>query len=517
MNSAVTSLFTFLLFTGQALIGLELPTFFGDHMVLQRDKPIAIWGSTNPETDVIVTFGGEEWKTVSDSQGKWRVAIDPQTASAQERDLKIESGEVSHIFEGVLVGEVWFASGQSNMGWNLKDTEDAEAEIAAVGVRPIRLFQTTVTPAATPKQDVYGNWRRCSPDSVGRWPAVAYYFARYLEEDLQVPVGIIHASSGGVPVESFISKDGFLALPEGRDIASNLEKSLVMARLKEIRQAYDKDMREWIQQSANQDGGNESGERSARPEIPKDLTSSTGLPMAFFNGMIHPFTGYSLRGFIWYQGEANAKPWRAQHYAKSFSLMINDWRTHWNELLPFVWVQLASYEDPHQQPGKTGPWTILQNEQRRVLSLPNTGMVVANDLGDGENIHPPKKREVGRRLSLWALQNIYGEPVVGSGPLFREVSIEGNLVRVHFDSASSLKTRNEEELKGFEIAGEDRIWHDADSVIDGDTVLASSPNVPSPVAVRYAWESNPLDANLVNGAGLPASIFQSSDWPYDVN
>lgn len=268
-------------------------------------------------------------------------------------------------------------------------------------------------------------------------------------------------------------------------------------------------MKTW---QANRRAGKQVGRPPRKPAQPKNPAASEGQPAVLYNGMIHPFVGYTMRGAIWYQGEANSRPGKAEIYQEMFSLMITDWRKRWNDEFSFLWVQLANFREAATEPGANDFWALLQDEQRRTLALPKTGMAVANDIGEARDIHPRNKKEVGRRLALWALKHDYGLDLVAHGPLFREHHIEGNKIHLHFDYSDGLKSRDEGPLRRFEIAGADRKWHWATAEIVDGHVVVSSPEVPEPVAARYAWCSNPEGANLVNAAGLPASVFRTDDW-----
>ena len=280
-------------------------------------------------------------------------------------------------------------------------------------------------------------------------------------------------------------------------------------------EAFKKRLAAWNEARRANQGENDPKKRrrmGRRPQPPAEPALQPNRPSAIYNAMIHPWVGYGMRGAIWYQGEANAG--RAKEYETIFPLLIEDWRTQWkDETMPFYFVQLANFRKASTQPGQPDAWAELQNAQRLTLSLPNTGMAVTNDIGAADDIHPRNKKDVGERLARWALHHEYGrKDVVVSGPLFREAKVEGGTIRVRFDHAQGLKSRDGKALERFEVAGEDRKWQWAEAVIDGDTVVVSSKEVPAPVAVRYAWASNPEGANLVNGEGLPASLFRSDDW-----
>jgi sialate O-acetylesterase len=331
-----------------------------------------------------------------------------------------------------------------------------------------------------------------------------------------VPVGIIHSSWGGKPVETFTSREALASIPEGKHQLAQLDEACATYDPAKAAQQYQVALKRHQQalETWNKTPKAQRKRQPVKPTPPRNPAATEGKPAALYNGMIHPFAGYPMRGAIWYQGEANAKsPASASAYGKLFPLMINNWRKRWNDEFSFLWVQLANFKAPAAAPGAVDPWAQLQDEQRKTLSFPKTGMAVINDIGAATDIHPKNKKEVGRRLAQWALAADYGKKVTPCGPLYQSHEIAGAAVRVRFQYGAGLKSRDGGPLKRFEIAGKDQVWHWAQAKIDGDSVLVSSPEVPQPAAVRYAWCSNPEGANLVNGDTLPASVFRTDDWP----
>ena len=517
MNAPLRLLATLVALSPLALRAeLTVPGFFSDHMVVQRDKPIALWGTADPKVPISVSFHGKVTKTSADDKGAWRIELPGEKASAAGRDLTIAAGEDKLTIVDVLVGEVWFASGQSNMAWTVAKTHEAEQDIKGARFPGIRMFLADLTPAAEPQSDIGGQWQVCTPENVPAWSATGYFFAHHLHKELNVPIGIIKSAWGGKPVETFTSREALVSVPEGKAMIENLDKAA---------SAYDPDraadqlevaLKKWETRMEGYNkarrAGEKVGRRPRKPMLARNPAFTEGQPGVLYNGMIHPFVGYGMRGAIWYQGEANAKEGKAGIYRKMFSLMINDWRKRWDDQFSFLWVQLANFRAASTEPGATDLWALLQDEQRKTLSLPKTGMAVANDIGAADDIHPQNKKEVGRRLALWALAHDYGKSVVPHGPLYTEHLQAGHEIHVSFRFAEGLKSRDGKPLQRFEIAGKDQEWHWADARIQGTTVVVSSPKVPKPVAVRYAWASNPEGANLVNGAGLPASIFRTDNW-----
>ena len=519
MKSLVTLLALALLAPSVLSAELSLPHFFSDHMVVQRERPAAIWGSAAPGAAVTVSFKGKTAKATADADGKWKTAIPTGKADGTGADLAVSSGREKVVLHDVLVGEVWFASGQSNMYFTM-DRVPAYADLIAKADHPqLRMFNAPLVTAVEPRDDIDGEWTLCSPETTPGYSAVAFFFARKLHLDLGIPVGVIKSAWGGKPVETFTSREALKTLPGTkklveaameRDAAFDQETAMAdyALRLKQWEEAIKK----WRDTPPDE----RKDKRAPRkPDTPRRALDTEGQPGVLFNSMIHPFAGYTLRGAIWYQGEGNAKP-GAVPYDQTLPLMIRDWRQRWGDEFSFYFVQLANFRQPSTGPGNKDPWPLLQDRMRRVLeSTPGTGMAITNDIGEAGDIHPKNKKDAGERLALWALAKDYGQDgLVYCGPLYQSGKPAGGAIRVTFDHAGDgLKARDGKDLQRFEIAGADRAWHWADAKIDGkDSVLVSSDAVASPVAVRYAWASNPEGANLVNSAGLPASVFRTDDW-----
>ena len=497
--------------TIQSHAEIVLPRFFSDHMVLQREKPAAIWGTAKAGSTVTVTFMGKTATTTADAAGTWKAGIGPFDASSEGSALTITDGTDSKTLNDVLVGEVWFASGQSNMQWALAQTEAAQDQIATADRPGIRFFMTQLTTAPEPKSDVPGAWQVCTPQVAGRFSGVGYYFARKLHQELGVPVGVIQAAWGGKPVETFTSREALASIPEGRIQLESYEKALAAydaekekARHLEAMKKWEKNMETW---RASQ--GAAKGKPPVKPKANENPGIVPGKPTTIYNGMIAPFIGCTIRGAIWYQGEANAKtPESALAYGKLFPLMIRDWRDRWGDDFRFLWVQLANFGQSVAEPGTDNPWAALQDQQRRSLTVEKSGMAVINDIGTWNNIHPPNKKDVGERLARWTLADDFGKDLVKCGPLYKEHKINGPRITVTFDhTGKGLKSADGGSLKRFEIQDYDGNWYWAHAKIEGDTVVVSSAEVPRAAAARYAWSSNPTGANLVNSEGLPASVF----------
>lgn len=516
MRRVVGALLVCLLWPLGASAELGLPAFFSDHMVVQRDSEVAIWGTTDPQAPVVVAFRGAVAKTTADAAGRWRVAIPAGAADGAGHTLVIESGASRRAIDDVLVGEVWLASGQSNMVFTMNRVPAYADLIAEADFPQIRMFNAAQTTAFEPQDDIEGQWTAASPETVPQYSAVAFFFARRLHQQLGVPVGVIKTAWGGKPVETFTSREALKTNPKTRALVERAVAADQAYDSERAKQQYERRLAAWEAADAawKAKPADSRGRRPRRPAAPKRPLDTEGQPGVLFNAMIHPFVGYTLRGAIWYQGEANAKP-GAVPYDETLPLMIADWRERWQQDFSFYFVQLANFREPTREPGDNDPWPLLQDRMRKVLATtPKTGMAVINDVGEANDIHPKNKHDVGERLALWALAKDYDQPLVFSGPLLAAHRVEGSRIEVEFEHVGEgLKSRDGAVLGRFEIAGDDKVWLWADArIVDKDTVAVSHPQVAKPVAVRYAWAANPVGANLVNSEELPASVFRTDDW-----
>jgi sialate O-acetylesterase len=440
-----------------------LAPLFSDHAVLQRGKPVPIWGRAGAADPITVTFRGQSVYTTAGKDGRWIVYLKPLTASSEPADLVVV-GHNTVTLHDVIVGEVWLCSGQSNMefsvGWPRtgKDAEpdvtepghpenrepelqglvvNEEAEAAEANYPLIRQLHIERTHSTFPSDTVRTRgWQAASRETVGHFTAVGYFFARDLNRAIGVPVGIIASSWGNTPIQ------------------------------------------QWMINGSD------------------------------YEGMIAPLEPGAIRGFLWYQGESNLED--PGHYAGLFAELIRSWRTAWGQGdLPFYFVQLANFSDKRDASDRS--WARLREAQAHVLSLPNTAMAVTIDIGDATNIHWGNKQELGRRLALIAKAQLYGVPPEFSGPLFASAVREGAALRVRFTHAGTELSSRGGPVTALELAGADKVFHGATAVIETDTLLVSSPEVSDPVAVRYAWTNAPA-ANLYNDSGLPAVPFRSDNW-----
>ncbi|MEZ5275015.1 MAG: sialate O-acetylesterase [Opitutaceae bacterium] len=482
---------------------LRLAAIFSDHMVLQREQPIPVWGWADPGEEVTLRFRDQSVTTAARADGRWSATLAAEGVG-EPADLVVVSGE-EVVVQDVLVGDVWLASGQSNMEWKVADSDRAEATIAAAGNPLIRLFTVPHRVSTEPLDDVEGAWRVASPDTVAPFSAVAWFFGREIQKRQKVPVGLIHTSWGGTPAEAWTGLEALAAKPGLTRLVDQRTRDLVdyPQRLVEYRAA----VHGWeLRQAQAAATGSPFTERKPdEPRGPHHKSLAAGL----FNAMIHPLIPYATRGTIWYQGEANAA--QPEEYAILFPTLIEDWRSLWGQGdFPFLFVQLADFRVDWDSSGRI--WAFLREAQTQALRLPKTGMAVTIDIGNPDDIHPRNKHDVGKRLALVARSVAYGESVPASGPTYRGMTVEGSAVRIALDHAETGLMTKGPTLLGFEVAGQDRRWVPAKAIIDGVKVVVHSPEVAEPVAVRYAWRNSP-EATLTNGAGLPAAPFRTDDWP----
>lgn len=495
---------------------LSLPHFFSDHMILQRERKAAIWGETDPKSEVSVAFKGKTATTQADASGHWRAEIETGAADATGAELTVISGDKSVAIKDVLVGEVWLASGQSNMFFTMNRAPAYEELMSKANYPALRMFNAPLVTAEKPQSDIEGEWSLCSPETVPGYSAVAFFYALKLHQELGIPVGVLKTCWGGKPVETFTSREALNTLPGTKVMVDKLMEEAATYDPAKAKAQYETRLEQWktTMTAAKGKSADERKRLPKKPAEPKPPLETEGKPGVLFNAMINPFVGYTMRGAIWYQGEGNAKA-GAVPYDQTLPLMIRDWRQRWGDELSFYFVQLANYRTPSTEPGTPDSWALLQDRMRHILeTTPKTGMAVINDVGEVSDIHPKDKMTPGNRLARWALAKDYGRDLIFSSPLYKSSKVEAGAMRITFDHVGKgLKVRDSGKLKRFEIAGANKVWHWAEAKISGtDSVLVSSTEVKEPVAVRYAWASNPEGANLVNSDDLPASVFRTDDW-----
>ena len=492
-----------------ATADVKLPSLFSDHMVLQRQTTIPVWGWADPGEKVSVALGDQQQTATADADGKWSVTL-AACEGAGPLTL-VAKGKNTVQVADILVGEVWLCSGQSNMAMSVASSASFPDEKAAADHPQIRMFTVNRATAETPQPQCKGSWQVCSPDTVGGFSAAAYFFGRELHQQLKVPVGLINSSWGGTPVQAWTCLAAQQALPELRPMLDSWDQQIKNYDPEAAKTRYEKLLAAWKEQAqkAKQSGK----EQPRRPQPPVDPRESPHRPASLYNGMIEPLAPFALRGAIWYQGESNAGGPTANLYGLQLSTMIRTWRQRWGQGdFPFEWVQLPNFRAPQQAPVETSGWVIVQEQMRKTLCEPNTGMAITIDVGEANDIHPKNKQAVGKRLALWALGTTYGQELVYSGPLYKSMSAQDGKIAIKFEHAGKGLKAAGDKLKGFAIAGADRKFVFAEAQVAGpDTIVVSSGEIAQPAAVRYAWASNP-DANLVNSAGLPASPFRTDEW-----
>jgi sialate O-acetylesterase len=620
---------------------LEVAVLFGDHMVVQRDDAIVVWGTADPDAEVTVALAGRTQAVHTAADGTWQVRLDPLPAGGPHR-MSVASGAATLWIDDVLVGDVWVCSGQSNMEWIVADSMDAEREIAESHDSGIRHFKVPRSWAILPETTLAGGvWELADSQHAANFTAVGYFFARELRRHVDVPIGLINTTWGGSRIEPWMSAES-LAIDEAarqaiveseaaftREVLDRIsrrsgglpevDRGLVDGRAVwadpelddtgwmalEVPSRWEEHGYEgmdgvvWYRTEFDLDAaqaragvrlglgtiddsdiswvnGREVGRtilawnrprvydvppgvlRTGRNVIAVRVEDTGGgggiwgdpdllyieaagvkrplagtwrialglvtvnadarknqVPTMLYNKMVHPLLPHPVAGFLWYQGESNADTDGSFSYRELFATMITDWRARWGRGdLPFLWVQLANYMAPSDEPGDSD-WAVLRESQSAALSLPNTAQAVTIDIGDADDIHPRNKQEVGRRLALGALAVAYGQPLVYSGPVYRTHEVKDGRVVLEFDHVGGglvAKGNPDGRLAGFAVAGPDRRFVWAHATIVAGRVAVWSDDAPEPVAVRYAWADNPDDANLYNAEGLPASPFRTDSW-----
>ena len=464
-------------------------------MVIQRGEPVHVWGDAEAGESITVEFRGNRRTAVADPLGRWSVEL-PGGDAGGPFSLAVDASNRINI-EDVLVGDVWVASGQSNMGFALSEAQNAGQEIAAANMPQVRLLIVNQRFADFPQEDLplAMPWTVCTPATAANFSAVAYFFAREIARREKVAVGIVDDAWGGTPAEAWTSMDALSRdaslMPVFSAWAAMADAQATTARGEE------KERKE--ADAAKAMGTNES------LRLPWHPVFDSWAPGELYNAMIAPLTHFPIRGVIWYQGESNTDALRYPLYARLFRTLIQDWRSAWGEGdFPFLYVQIANYRS-----GPGDGWPAVREAQLETLSLVNTAMAVTIDIGDADNIHPKDKQDVGLRLALAARAIAYKEQVEYSGPIYRSMSRDGQRLRLYFDHAEDGLVARAENLQGFEIAGADGKFLPATAAIDGAAVELWNADVPDPVEARYAWSDNP-PSSLFNKAGLPASPFRTA-------
>ncbi len=501
------SLLTFVLFFLSAQAEVILPKVLRSRMVLQRDVPVPLWGTAEPNEKITVKFGDKTLNTQAAADGAWSVKL-PATPAGGPHEIAITDshGTITTLSE-VLFGEVWVCSGQSNMQMNVGGSDGAKEAIAAADHPQIRLFTIPNHTADTPQNDTPGKWEICSPKTVPGFSAAGYFFGVELHKSLGVPIGLINTSWGGTPAESWATRESLEANPSLQSIAKRWDDVIANYNPEKAKQIHNEAIEKWKidAEKAKADGK----PAPKRPNPPDNPHKNPWRAATLYNAMISPLVRMPVAGAIWYQGESNVG--RAAQYRVLFPAMIQSWRDNWHQpKMPFYFVQIAPYR--YRADNGLACAELWDAQFHTLKTVPNTGMAVISDVGNVADIHPRNKIEVGRRLALWALAKTYGKNIVYSGPIYQDIKVEGNKIRVSFDSVGGgLAARDGKPLMHFAIAGDDQKFEAAVATIDGKTIVVQSDKIAKPVAVRFAWHEE-AEPNLMNKEGLPASPFRSDDW-----
>jgi sialate O-acetylesterase len=509
---------------------------FSDHMVLLSGADVPVWGIADPGEKVTIKFLGETKSATTAADGKWTIHLAKlKPGGPFEMSIAGDKTPAPITVHDVLVGEVWLGSGQSNMVFNVSAVghrpyglQDEAAEIAAANFPQVRMFTVKDAKSLTPVADPEGEWKVCSPATVADFSAIGYLFARDLNQQLKVPVGILLAAYGASTAEAWVPRDALAADPQLAPILAGFD----------AREATFKSTPPPPPPTAEPPAAPPTdGTAAARP--PRRARGGGGDPVqdqhqptVLYNGMLHPLIPYAIRGAIWYQGESILGNPGIPMYPHIMETLVTDWRKEWGEgNFPFYAVQLAALKNNSNNPR-------VREAQAEILSLPNSGLAVTIDIGDPGNVHPKNKEPLADRLTRIALANVYGKKIEFSGPMYASMKVEGPAIRLTFTHAEGLTTHypadlyahvsgtpaapasgaapaplpippNDAPLKGFQIAGADHRFVDATATISGSSVVVSSPEVPAPTSVRYAWDNYPFGANLYNAAGLPAAPFRT--------
>lgn len=449
----------------QVFADVQMPKIFSSKMVLQREMKVPVWGWAEKDEKVTVAIGGQKAEATADQNGKWMVRLNEFQAGGPY--TMIVTGKNRLVFDDVLFGDVWICSGQSNMGFRLKNAKNAATEIPTANFPKLRLATVPCTSKPDPQYDVNMRpWTECTPDSATNFTAVGYFFGKKIHQELNIPIGLINNSWGGATCEAYVNPK---LLAENANFAPTLDPDRITKQKAQYRAGY------------------------------------------LYNGMLLPIIPYGIKGVIWYQGCSNQG--RAVQYRSLFKTMIKNWRDEWGQGdFPFYFVQLANFLKTVPEPTDS-TWAELREAQTMALALPNTGQAIIIDIGDANDIHPTNKLDVGNRLAAIALHKDYGRDIVWASPMYQSMEIKGNKAIITFNGiGGGLVARSDDGIiKGFAIAGADKKFYWANAKIDGNKVSVTCDKVAVPVAVRYAWASNPV-CNLYNKEGFPACPFRTDNW-----
>lgn len=541
---------------------VKLPAIFGDNMVLQRNMPVPVYGWANPGEKVEVNFMGKTFSTVTAGNGKWLVKLGKYKAGGPY-EMTVKGASTSFNYKNILIGDVWLASGQSNMEFGIQTEKHGAEAIPKANDNMIHLFYVPMALSLQPLYDVAkqagdspnGKWLVCSPEVLANpkfawhgFSGVGLYFAEQIRKSTGVPLGMIASYRGGTPAQSWISTEGLKQAPAFTKYADRHQKlvdeydnavatypqrqNLYRDSLKtwntEVGAGYTEAMKKWYADAAQAKTVGMTPPIQPKPsrpapKAPADPLGGYNAPTVCYNGVITPLVGYGIKGVIWYQGESNGDALAdAVEYKDLFSRMISDWRANWGQGdFPFLFMQLPNFRMPAITPNE-GNWPWVREGQEKTLALKNTGMATITDAGEANDVHPTNKLVPGNRLALVARRNVYGEKIVASGPVFKSMKVDGNQITISFNEINKglvaaaligddVVNSDSQELKGFGIAGADHKFVWAKAVIKGNTVVVSADGIEKPEAVRYNWADNP-PGNLYNKDGLPARPFRTDNW-----
>tara|TARA_Y100001954_G_C15796033_1_gene597658 strand:- start:334 stop:1866 length:1533 start_codon:yes stop_codon:yes gene_type:complete len=497
--------------TGYAEV--RMPAVFSDHMVLQRDQPIAVWGFADPSESVTVTLNKQTQTTTANRDGKWRVTFTAMKAGGPF-EMTVKAQNTLNISD-ILIGEVWLCSGQSNMEQGIRFTLGKNwKQLKEMNHPRMRLLLIPNTLSNTPQDDVKAQWKLCSEKTIlqdgwGGFSAVGYHFGKVLLDELDVPVGLIQSSVGGTPIEVWMSDADVKAVPEAKPILDKWATKVRQYKPQYAQKRYEKALAQWqVKAKASEKQGKKT---PPKPQTPTPPNLQSWYPSTRYNTMIWPIIPYCMRGILWYQGYANRHNTVA--YQSMFHRLIHSWRQSWGKPdLPFYFVQHSPLKTKKQS--DTDLLANLREAQASALDLPNTAMVVTLDVADPRWIHYGNKKPVGQRLANIALKQTYGKTNLQPySPLYDHLSTQNDQTVIHFKHADhGLMTTDNKPVGGFEIAGSDQQFVPVTADIDGSTVRIKHTQINKPVSIRYAWDNNPKDANLFGKNGLPVAPFRTDNW-----
>lgn len=484
---------------------VKLPGIFADHMVLQREAPVTVWGWAAPGEEVTVNFGGQQVKATADASGEWKATLAPMSASAESRVLTV-SGKNTLTLNDVLVGEIWLCSGQSNMEWALGRSTGGPEALASSTNSSLRFCTIPHNAQLTPQKDVPAKWVIGGDPSGKFFSAIGWWFGNKLQKELGVPVAIINDSYGGTPIQGWMPVEALKKGSWSQDRWN--DQALAKAEYDKKKEALQPAMDKYLTDKAAAIQAHQP-----QPEFPKGWPGDFRGPGTLLNGMVHPLQNFRIRGVAWYQGENNAYVGIANTYRQMLPILISEWRAAFQQPdLPFLIFQLAPNRKPQTDPNEASGIAVVQEAQLLASQkTPHAALIVTEDLGEPD-VHYKQKEPAAERAMHQALSLAYGKQGDFSSPTFRSMEIAGNQAVLHFDHASEGLTSKDGQPVGFVIAGEDKNFVFADARIDGEKVIVSSSSITKPVAVRYGWADLPK-VNLFNAKGLPMSPFRTDDWP----